>query len=68
LGVEEVKWGRNCTEPAGEYNFFSGKTNKNNDLCAIFMCFFVFQSCRKSALEASLTHSETTKQAHILGV
>jgi exonuclease III len=32
VGVREVRWYRGCTEPAGEYTFFYGKRNENNEL------------------------------------
>jgi hypothetical protein len=36
LGVQEVRWGGGCTEPAGEYTFFYGKGNENHELGAGF--------------------------------
>jgi hypothetical protein len=32
VGVEEVRWERGSTEPAGEYTFFYGKGNDNHEL------------------------------------
>jgi exonuclease III len=32
VGVQEVRWDRGGTEPAGEYTFFYGKGNENHDL------------------------------------
>jgi hypothetical protein len=32
VGVQEVEWDRGGTEPAGEYTFFYGKGNENNEL------------------------------------
>jgi exonuclease III len=32
VGVQEVRWGRGGTEPAGEYTFFGGKGNENHEL------------------------------------
>jgi hypothetical protein len=32
VGVQEVRWGRGSTEPAGEYPFFYGKGNENREL------------------------------------
>jgi hypothetical protein len=32
VGVQEVKWDRGGTEPAGEYTFFYGKGNENHEL------------------------------------
>jgi hypothetical protein len=29
--VQEVRWGRGGTEPAGEYTFFYGKGNENRE-------------------------------------
>jgi hypothetical protein len=32
VGLQEVKWDRGGTEPAGEYTFFYGKGNGNHEL------------------------------------
>jgi hypothetical protein len=32
VGVQEIRWDRGGTEPAGEYMFFNGKGNKNHEL------------------------------------
>jgi exonuclease III len=32
VGVQEVRWGGCGTETAGEYTFFSGRGNENNEL------------------------------------
>jgi hypothetical protein len=32
VGVQEVKWGRGGTEPAGNYTFFYVKRNENHEL------------------------------------
>jgi hypothetical protein len=32
VGVQEVRWNTGGTEPAGEYTFFFGKGNENNEL------------------------------------
>jgi hypothetical protein len=32
VGVQEVRWNRDGTEPAGEYMFFYGKGNENYEL------------------------------------
>jgi hypothetical protein len=37
LGVQEVSWGTNGTEPVGEYTFVYGKGNGNYELCAGFL-------------------------------
>jgi hypothetical protein len=31
VGVQEVRWEGGGTEPAGEYTFFYGKGNENDD-------------------------------------
>jgi hypothetical protein len=31
MGVQEVRWNRGGTEPAGEYTFFQGKENENHE-------------------------------------
>jgi hypothetical protein len=32
VGVQEVRWDRGGTEPAGEYTFLYGKGNENDEL------------------------------------
>jgi hypothetical protein len=32
VGVHEVRWDRGGTEPAGQYTFFYGKRNQNDEL------------------------------------
>jgi hypothetical protein len=32
VGVQEVRWDEDGTEPAGEYTFFYGKGNENHEL------------------------------------
>jgi hypothetical protein len=32
VGVQEVRWDRSVTEPAGEYTFSYGKENENHEL------------------------------------
>jgi hypothetical protein len=36
VGVQEVRWDRGGTEPAGEYIFFYGKGNENHELGTVF--------------------------------
>jgi hypothetical protein len=35
--VQEVRWDRGGTEPAGEYTFFYGKGNENHELGTSFL-------------------------------
>jgi hypothetical protein len=32
VGVQEVRWDKGSTKPAGEYTFFYGKGNENYEL------------------------------------
>jgi hypothetical protein len=32
VGIQEVRWDRGGTEPAGQYTFFYGKGNQNHKL------------------------------------
>jgi hypothetical protein len=36
VGVQEVRWDRGDTEPAGEYIFLYGKGNENHELGTCF--------------------------------
>jgi hypothetical protein len=38
MGVQEVRWKGNGTEPVGEYTFFYRKRNKKHDLGTGFLC------------------------------
>jgi hypothetical protein len=37
VGVQDVRWNGGGTEPAGEYTFFYGKGNENNELVIGFL-------------------------------
>jgi hypothetical protein len=43
VGVQEVRWDRGGTEPAGEYIFFYGKGNMNHKLRRGFLVRGLFQ-------------------------
>jgi hypothetical protein len=32
MGIQEVRWDRGGTEPAGEYTFFYGRGNEKHEL------------------------------------
>jgi hypothetical protein len=36
VGIQEVRWDRGGTEPAGQYIFFCGKGNQNHELGTSF--------------------------------
>jgi hypothetical protein len=36
VGIQEVRWGRGGTEPAGEYTFFYSNRNENHELGTAF--------------------------------
>jgi hypothetical protein len=38
VGVQEVRWDRGGTEPAGKYTFFYGKGNDSHELGIGFLC------------------------------
>jgi hypothetical protein len=38
VGVQEVRWKGGGSEPAGEYTFFYGEGNENNELGTGFFC------------------------------
>jgi exonuclease III len=37
VGVQEVRWDRVDTKPAGEYTFYYGKGNENHELGTVFL-------------------------------
>jgi hypothetical protein len=38
VGVQEVRWEDNSTEPTGKYTFFYGKGNDKHELGKSFLC------------------------------
>jgi hypothetical protein len=38
VGVQEVKWDRGGSEPAGLFTFFCGNENENHELGIDFFC------------------------------
>jgi hypothetical protein len=38
VGVQEVRWDKEGTVRAGDYNFFYGKGNENHQLEQVFLC------------------------------
>jgi hypothetical protein len=45
LGVQEAKWDRGGTKPAGEYTFLYENRNDNHELGTDFLC--VRESCQQ---------------------
>jgi hypothetical protein len=45
VGVQEVRWEGGGTGPAGEYTFFLGKENENDELGTGYLC--VRESCQR---------------------
>jgi hypothetical protein len=39
VGVQEVRWDRGGTEPAGQYQFFYGKVNEDHEIDAVFFSY-----------------------------
>jgi hypothetical protein len=44
VGVQEVRWERGGTEPAGEYAFFYVKENENHELGTVFFFLCIRES------------------------
>jgi hypothetical protein len=38
VGVQEVRWDKGGTEPAGQYTLFYGKWKQNHELGQVFLC------------------------------
>jgi hypothetical protein len=45
MGVQEVRWDGDGTEPAAEYTFFYGKGNENHELVQVFL--YIRVSCQR---------------------
>jgi hypothetical protein len=53
VGIQEVRWDEDITEPAGEYTFFYGKGNENHELGTGFFVHNIIISAVKRADFAS---------------
>jgi hypothetical protein len=48
VGVQEVKWDRGGTEPAGEYKSYCGKKNENHEFGTVsFVCKRIISALKK---------------------
>jgi exonuclease III len=56
MGVQEVRWDKGGTEPAGEYTFSSGKGNENHELGTVFFLQIILAVKKVESVSDRMSH------------